>query len=156
MAVFRIQNVWVRMSLVMLFWFCGLKSFCPWKHNKIFLLLSLSWFFCKPCNMRCTYLIFHFWEKSRQNEIQWSDQNPCTKRKTSLKRTKMFIRKKKFFGLKLYAKLYDLCIFHRGSNIDTEFRYSGIELNTKFRYWKLGNSGILEASIKCNFWTYSN
>ena len=24
----------------------------------------------------------------------------------------------------------------RGSNTDTEFRYSGIELNTEFRYWK--------------------
>ena len=58
------------------------------------------------------------------------------------------------------------CIMFRASNTDTEFRYSGIELNTEFLYWKLGNSGILEAKNghfwpnfgpmlqqKCEFWT---
>ena len=39
----------------------------------------------------------------------------------------------------------------RASNTDTEFRYSGIELNTEFRYWKLGNSGFLEAK-NGHFW----
>ena len=40
----------------------------------------------------------------------------------------------------------------RASNTDTEFRYSGIELNTEFRYLELGNSGILEAK-NGHFWS---
>ena len=45
-----------------------------------------------------------------------------------------------------------IIIFTRGSNIDTKFWYSGIELNTKFRYWKWENSGILEAENGHWFW----
>ena len=44
-----------------------------------------------------------------------------------------------------------IIIFTRGSNIDTKFWYSGIELNTEFRYCKLGNSGFLEAK-NGHFW----
>ena len=33
----------------------------------------------------------------------------------------------------------------RDSNTDNEFWYFGIELNTEFRYWKLGNACISEA-----------
>ena len=39
----------------------------------------------------------------------------------------------------------------RGSNTDTEFRYSGIELNTVLWCWKWANSGILKAKNSL-FW----
>ena len=57
-------------------------------------------------------------------------------------------------------------ILSRASNSGIEFRNSVIDFETRFRNWKLENSGILEAKIghfwlnfghillhKCDFWT---